>query len=44
MVINGFCDERFLPLKHAFRANFDAGLELGASLALAHRGKIVVDL
>jgi CubicO group peptidase (beta-lactamase class C family) len=42
--IHGFCDERFLPLKSAFAANFDAGLELGASLALTHRGEAVVDL
>lgn len=44
MEIHGFCDDRFLPLKEAFRANFDAGLELGASLALTHRGRRVVDL
>ena len=42
--IHGFCDEQFLPFKDAFRANFDAGLELGASLAVTHRGKMVVDL
>ncbi len=44
MEIQGFCNDRFLPLKDAFRENFDAGLELGASLALTHRGKLVVDL
>jgi CubicO group peptidase (beta-lactamase class C family) len=44
VAIHGFCDERFQPLKDAFVANFDAGLELGASLALTHRGKTVVDL
>ena len=44
MQINGFCDEQFLPLKDAFRANFDQGLELGASLAVTHRGNTVVDL
>ena len=44
MEINGFCEERFLPLEDAFRANFDAGLELGASVALTHRCKMVVDL
>ncbi|HXQ17937.1 MAG TPA: serine hydrolase domain-containing protein [Caulobacteraceae bacterium] len=42
--IHGFCDERFLPLKDAFVANFDAGLELGASLALTLQGKTVIDL
>jgi CubicO group peptidase (beta-lactamase class C family) len=44
MEIHGFCEERFQPLKDSFRANFDAGLELGASLALTHRGKMVVDI
>jgi CubicO group peptidase (beta-lactamase class C family) len=42
--IHGFCDERFRPLKEAFRANFDAGLEVGASLAVTQHGKPVVDL
>jgi len=42
--IHGFCEERFLPMKEAFAASFDAGLELGASLALTHQGKPVVDL
>jgi CubicO group peptidase (beta-lactamase class C family) len=42
--IHGFCDERFQPLKAAFSANFEAGLEVGASLALCERGRPVVDL
>ena len=42
--IQGHCDERFLPYRDAFRANFDAGLEIGSSLAVTHRGKLVVDL
>lgn len=42
--INGFCDKRFLPLRDAFIANYDEGLELGSSLAVTHRGKMVVDL
>lgn len=42
--IHGICEERFLPFKDAFRANFDAGLEIGSSLAVTHRGKLVVDL
>jgi CubicO group peptidase (beta-lactamase class C family) len=44
VAIHGFCDERFAPLKEAFAANFDEGLEVGASLAAAHQGKPVVDL
>jgi CubicO group peptidase (beta-lactamase class C family) len=42
--IHGHCDGRFLAFKEAFRANFDAGLEVGASLAVTHRGKLVADL
>jgi CubicO group peptidase (beta-lactamase class C family) len=42
--ISGFCDARFEPMGDAFKANFDDGHELGASLALTHRGKAVVDL
>jgi len=42
--ISGFCDERFLPLKDAFRANFEDCLEVGASFAVTHKGKPVVDL
>ena len=42
--INGFCDARFLPLRDAFLANFADGLEIGASLALTHRGRVVADL
>jgi len=42
--IHGFCDPRFQPLKDVFRANFEDGLELGASLAVTHMGRPVVDL
>ena len=42
--IHGFCEDRFKPLADAFRANFDDGLEVGASVALIHDGKTVVDL
>jgi len=31
--IHGFCDPRFERLKDAFAANFEADLELGASVA-----------
>ncbi len=44
MTINGSCDERFRPLEDAFRANFEDGLELGASLGVMHHGKLVADL
>ena len=42
--INGFCDERFEALRDAFIANYDEGLEIGSSLGVTHRGKLVVDL
>lgn len=44
MDINGFCRERFEPVRDAFAANFDAGLELGASVAVTQDGEPVVDL
>jgi CubicO group peptidase (beta-lactamase class C family) len=42
--VHGFCEDRFRPFEDAFRANFDAGQEIGASLAVTWRGKPVVDL
>jgi CubicO group peptidase (beta-lactamase class C family) len=42
--IHGFCDERFRAIEEAFRANFEDGLEIGASLGVTWRGKMVVDL
>jgi CubicO group peptidase (beta-lactamase class C family) len=42
--IHGECDPRFAPLAAAFRANFEAGHDLGASLCVTWRGRDVVDL
>jgi len=42
--IHGYCDEGFSPLKDAFRANFEDGFEIGSSLGITHRGKLVADL
>lgn len=42
--VHGFCDPRFEPLKAAFVANFEADLELGASIAATWQGEPVVDL
>jgi CubicO group peptidase (beta-lactamase class C family) len=42
--IHGFCNERFRVIEEAFRANFEDGLEIGASLGVTWRGKMVVDL
>jgi CubicO group peptidase (beta-lactamase class C family) len=42
--IEGECDPAFLPLRDAFRANFAEHGELGAAVAVMHRGRLVVDL
>ena len=42
--IHGHCDERFEPVRDAFAANFDRGLERGASVAVTLDGEPVVDL
>ena len=42
--INGHCEEEFRSVKKAFEENFNDGLEVGASLAVSLRGKLVVDL
>ena len=41
---HGYCDVRFLPLRDAFRANLNSGLDKGASLAVTLNGEFVVDL
>lgn len=42
--ISGSCPQRFAPVKDAFAANFDAGLELGARFTLVQAGEAVVDI
>ncbi len=42
--IHGFCDAQFTLFREAFAANFADGLELGASLGVTWRGRLVVDL
>lgn len=44
MKIHGFFDDRFDRVRQAFESNFDAGKELGASLAVTQNGKFIVDL
>ncbi len=49
MAMDGICEPRFAPLREAFAASFagdpaDMQTELGASLSLWHRGRLVVDL
>ena len=43
-MINGTTTDAFTSVKEAFRANFQAGKELGASVAAYHHGQLVVDL
>ncbi len=43
-MIDGFCGPGFDPVKAAFDANFARGHEVGASVAVIHRGEVVVDL
>ncbi len=40
----GSCDTRFAAVETAFRDNFAAGLEVGASVAVVVDGQLVVDL
>jgi len=42
--INGTCDEKFAELKSVLSDNIDSGADLGASVAVIHRGEIVVDI
>jgi CubicO group peptidase (beta-lactamase class C family) len=42
--IHGECDARFEAVRSAFAANFDAGQEVGASVAVTLHGEPVVDL
>jgi len=44
MKIDGYCDERFISVKHIFEKNFELGLEVGASFAVSLNGKLVVDI
>ena len=42
--IHGQCDEKFARVRDAFAANFDNGLDVGASFAATVNGETVVDL
>ena len=44
MDTQGFCQPNFEGVRQAFEANFDKGLELGASVAVTLDGESVVDL
>ena len=43
-IISGICDPRFEAVRTQFQANFDSGLDVGASVALVLGGELVVDL
>ena len=42
--VHGTCDDRFAAVRAAFASNFDAGLDVGASVAVFLDGEPVVDL
>jgi CubicO group peptidase (beta-lactamase class C family) len=42
--VNGFCDERFAPIRDLFGAGLERGIDEGASYAVAVDGRLVVDL
>jgi CubicO group peptidase (beta-lactamase class C family) len=42
--IHGLCDPRFQAVKAAFESNFAKYADVGASVAVTHEGKFVVDL
>lgn len=42
--IDGVCDEAFAAVREAFVANFSERGEIGAAVAIAVRGRVVVDL
>ena len=44
MDVHGTCDDAFGPVRDAFVGNFDQGNEVGASVAVTHHGRSVVDL
>jgi CubicO group peptidase (beta-lactamase class C family) len=42
--IHGFCDDVCEPIRQAFIQNFADQVEIGASIALIHQGKYLMDL
>jgi CubicO group peptidase (beta-lactamase class C family) len=44
MKLEGHCAPEFDEVRKVFSFHFDEGLEMGAALAVYHRGKLVVDL
>lgn len=44
VALQGYCDARFEKVRQAFQLNFDQDDEVGASVAIHYRGRLVVDL
>lgn len=42
--IHGSCDPRFEKMREILSANIDSGEDVGASVAVVHRGEMVVDI
>ena len=42
--VNGICDPRFAPVREVFARNFTEFPEVGAAVAVAIDGQMVVDL
>jgi len=42
--INGYCEQRFLPVREAFARNFESGQEVGASFAATLNGEFIIDI
>ena len=42
--VQGYCDDRFRPLRDLFESNLDSGIDEGGSLAATLNGEFVVDL
>jgi CubicO group peptidase (beta-lactamase class C family) len=43
-MINGHCDPRFLEVKDIFTQSIESHFEVGAALAIEHKGELVVNL
>ena len=43
-LISGYCDQRFEPVAEVFRASLSSKFEVGASFAVEHMGRTVIDL
>jgi CubicO group peptidase (beta-lactamase class C family) len=44
ITVSGCVEPEFTAVRDSFLGNFDQGLEIGAAVAVYHRGKLVVDL